>query len=908
MPDPTPLREGDPRTLGPYRLTGLLGEGGQGSVFLGEDEPGARVAVKLLHARFSGDQRARARFAAEVAVARRVEPFCTARLLDSDIEGDRPYLVSEYIDGPSLAQVLAAHGPRRGADLDRLAIGTMTALAAIHEAGVVHRDFKPGNVLLAPDGPRVIDFGIARALDATGTLSSAAVGTPAYMAPEQISGAPTGPAADVFAWGVTMVFAACGRPAFGNDTIPAVTHRILNAPPDLGRTPEPLRSLAADCLAKDPALRPTAQQVLVRLLTLAGGLRGAAPADVLGRGAEAAVTGTLNIARPDAPAGPAAAFPPPPPPAASTPPPAAVPLPPPGGPTTPPPGAPPFRPSWQTVPQGAGRPPGGRVPRGVLVAGSAAAVLALAAGGGLFALYQSGGGNPDDRATTATVRDGGTLRMAASPSYASSDAIDPAHAFDTLARLASKQLYTGLAEIDASGAVVNRAAASITTPGGQGCRVWTVRVRSGTTFSDGERVDAAAFARGWNRSAQNKDADSTAVFQMTGIEGYADVESGKATALSGVQASGDTLTVRLSAPDCEFDRRLADPAFYPAPTSAGAPNNIEFNRRPIGNGPFKVGSYSTGTQLALVRNDAWGFGRARLDGVRVTLTATGGDRSAAPGAYDWTALQSTQLGQAAPAGTRQVSRAAPYQRMLIPLVRSGVMTNVHAREAVSYALDRGELNKAAYGGRYRIAHGIVPAAVKGFGAPGRCPSCDAPDTEKAKEAAQAAGLASGTKIDLFIRGEQTQTALGNAVARRLRSVLGWEVNVRSYETAKLTDFTKAITAKDANGLALLGWGPDYPSGASMLASLLGGGAGNTSNYGGWTNADVDRLLTDARTAAATRAEQDAKALQAEKIALDQYALIPLLDYTWNGFAGTGFTGLAFDYDGDPTLAATAATR
>ncbi|TDC41200.1 serine/threonine protein kinase, partial [Actinomadura sp. KC345] len=268
----TPLREGDPSQLGDYRLTGLLGEGGQGTVYLAEDEAGHRVALKLLHARFSGDPKARSRFAAEVAVAKRVSAFCTARVLDSDVEGDRPYIVSEYIEGPSLSEVLSARGSRSGADLDRLAIGTMTALAAIHQAGVVHRDFKPANVLLAPDGPRVIDFGIARALDATGTMSSTAVGTPAYMAPEQISGATVGPAADVFAWGATMAYAANGRPAFGQDSIPAVMHRILNLPPDLGDLHEPLRQIVTDCLSKDPALRPASPHVLAHLLDLAGSL------------------------------------------------------------------------------------------------------------------------------------------------------------------------------------------------------------------------------------------------------------------------------------------------------------------------------------------------------------------------------------------------------------------------------------------------------------------------------------------------------------------------------------------------------------------------------------------------------------------------------------------------------------
>src|SRR4051794_805563 len=168
----TPLRANDPERVGAYLLTGRLGEGGQGVVYLGEGPDGEQAAVKLLHAGFSGDARMRARFAGELASAKRVAPFCTARILDADVEGDAPYLVSEFIDGPSLRGVVDAEGPRSGDALQRLAIGTVTALTAIHEAGIVHRDFKPGNVLLAADGPRVIDFGIARALDATGTLSS----------------------------------------------------------------------------------------------------------------------------------------------------------------------------------------------------------------------------------------------------------------------------------------------------------------------------------------------------------------------------------------------------------------------------------------------------------------------------------------------------------------------------------------------------------------------------------------------------------------------------------------------------------------------------------------------------------------------------------------------------------------
>ncbi|WP_433332678.1 serine/threonine-protein kinase [Spirillospora sp. CA-294931] len=266
MTDPAPLAPGDPRRLGAYELTGRLGEGGQGVVYLGRGLAGRPVAVKLLHARFDRDAEARARFVRELSVIERVAGFCTAQVLESDVDGDRPYIVSEYVAGPSLHYLVKETGPRSGTDLDRLAIGTATALTAIHRAGVVHRDFKPPNVLMGPDGPRVIDFGIARALDGRATASSGVVGTPAYMAPEQVSGAPVDTPVDIFAWGTTIVFAATGRAPYGHDTIPAVFNRILHHQPDLTGLPPHLRAVVAACLRKDPAHRPTAQQLLLRLL------------------------------------------------------------------------------------------------------------------------------------------------------------------------------------------------------------------------------------------------------------------------------------------------------------------------------------------------------------------------------------------------------------------------------------------------------------------------------------------------------------------------------------------------------------------------------------------------------------------------------------------------------------------
>lgn len=268
MTDLAPLRADDPSHVGAYELLGRVGEGGQGSVFLGVSPSGERVAVKLLR-QSPGTEEGRTGTAPgplrEIEILRRVAPFCTAQVVETGMLGTRPYIISEYIAGPTLQQVVDTEGPLREARLRRLAVGTMTALSAIHRTGVVHRDFKPSNVLLGRDGPRVIDFGIARALDASAT-GSGVVGTPPYMAPEQLESALVGPPADLFAWGSTMVFAATGKPPFGVDSIPAIVNRILHRDPDLGDLDGDLRDLVGECLSKDPGQRPAAKDALLRLL------------------------------------------------------------------------------------------------------------------------------------------------------------------------------------------------------------------------------------------------------------------------------------------------------------------------------------------------------------------------------------------------------------------------------------------------------------------------------------------------------------------------------------------------------------------------------------------------------------------------------------------------------------------
>ncbi|MFH8368535.1 RodZ domain-containing protein [Streptomyces sp. NPDC018031] len=278
-----PVQPGDPARIGPYRIIGRLGAGGMGTVLAALDPAGLRVAVKLIHPAQAEDPEFRARFRREVALSRRVSGPCLVPLLAADPEAERPWLATAYAPGPTLDEHVAAHGPLTGGSLYAFAVGTVTALAAVHQAGVIHRDLKPQNVVLTPAGPRVLDFGIAHALDGTSvTRTGMVTGTPGWISPEVYRTGEAGPEGDVFAWGALVAYAATGRMPFGTGAPDVVAYRVMSEPADTDGVPAALAEILERALAKEPADRPTAAEAAERCVALLA----ARTTQVVGAGAE----------------------------------------------------------------------------------------------------------------------------------------------------------------------------------------------------------------------------------------------------------------------------------------------------------------------------------------------------------------------------------------------------------------------------------------------------------------------------------------------------------------------------------------------------------------------------------------------------------------------------------------------
>ncbi|MEV0630727.1 serine/threonine-protein kinase [Nonomuraea wenchangensis] len=274
------LRDGDPRQVGPFRLVARLGAGGMGRVYLGRSKGGRDVAVKVLRPELGDDRHFLERFAREVALVRSVNGLYTAGVVDADPRGSPPWLATAYVPGPSLEDAVREHGPWPESSVLALGAGLAEALVSIHAAGVVHRDLKPSNVLLAADGPRVIDFGISVALEGTRmTRTGIAMGTTGFVSPEQLAGDPVGPASDVFSLGAVLAFTATVAGPFGEGSWQSVWYRTVHEEPELGALPPQLCALVTRCLAKRPEERPGPAEVLDELVAALAPAAGTSPYD-----------------------------------------------------------------------------------------------------------------------------------------------------------------------------------------------------------------------------------------------------------------------------------------------------------------------------------------------------------------------------------------------------------------------------------------------------------------------------------------------------------------------------------------------------------------------------------------------------------------------------------------------------
>ncbi len=291
------IQDALPDRLGPYRLLDRIGEGGMGVVHLAADSENRLVAIKVLRPQIAGDGIARRRLAREVETMRRVHSPLVAEVIDADVTGPVPYIVTRYVRGRTLEQVVDECGPLRGPALQRLACCLALAMSEVHAAGVVHRDLKPGNVMMVGDNPVVIDFGIAEVGDATRlTQTGMFVGTPGYLAPEVIEGKPSAQSSDVHSWGATVAFAATGKPPYGTGSYDVVFFRILHCSPNLDGIPGALYPLVAGALTREPAQRPSAawlaaQAARLDLTASAANWRAAAATGPVNGGAHGAVNG-----------------------------------------------------------------------------------------------------------------------------------------------------------------------------------------------------------------------------------------------------------------------------------------------------------------------------------------------------------------------------------------------------------------------------------------------------------------------------------------------------------------------------------------------------------------------------------------------------------------------------------------
>ncbi|MFH9573501.1 ABC transporter substrate-binding protein [Streptomyces sp. NPDC017454] len=813
------------RTIGIYRLVSRLGAGGMGEVYLAHSPSGRRVAVKAVHPQLAEDPLFRARFRQEVAAARRVSGAFTAPVVDADPDAQQPWMATVYVPAPTLSRHIQNNGPMPVEELWQLFAGLAEALRDIHRAQMIHRDLKPSNVLITDDGPRVIDFGIAKAIGRSAsevhTKTGQVVGTPPFMAPEQWQVPPAiSPATDVFALGSLLVYAATGRGPFDADHPYVTAYQIVHHDPDLGTLPGPLRTVIEKCLDKNPARRPTPDE----LLTVAHTRRATTitAQDPPDQGA----VGVRHRRR----------------------------------------GKRPF-------------------PR-VLTSGLAAVSL-LAAGIpiALNWLHESSqrtaaSGAGYNAATEGVVNEstakGGTLRFGATQE---ADSWDPQRSYYgfvwNFARYYTRQLVTFAPQPGRKGTTLVPDLAAGLAKVSDGGRTYTYGLRDGITWEDGSPITSQDIKYGFERSwASDVLSGGPAHLQAVldpkkTYEGPYKDEDPQKLGLGAIETpDSKTIVFHLSEPNGDFEEMLALPVASPVKRERDTGSVYEL--RPFSSGPYKFASYDPHRKLVLVRNEHWNEASDRIrpalpDRIEVTFIADANDldKRLLSGEFDLD-LNGTGLSQAAISKAQGNAdlrghldnpstgfiRYAAFPQSVQP------MNNIHCRKAVILAADNKAL-QTARGGPISggdIAPHMLPPSIAGsdptYDPYGALDKNGKPNLEKARKELQACGKPNGFSTTIAVRKNvpvEVDTAV--ALQKQLKKV-NINTTIEQIDGAATFDVIESPKAvKDRGyGIILMGFAADFPTGQGFLRPLVDGRfilkEGN-NNYTELDDPEINALFDDA---------------------------------------------------------------
>jgi ABC-type transport system substrate-binding protein/predicted Ser/Thr protein kinase len=847
------LLPGDPARVGRYRLTARLGAGGMGVVYLGAAKDGGLVAVKVLRPELAENPEFRARFSREVTTLTRVKGMCTVRVIEADTQAPRPFLVTEYIDGPSLADYIEEQGPLGAEMLYGLATGLAEALAAIHATGVIHRDLKPSNVLLTAGGPKVIDFGIAQAQDATVLTSTGmTVGSIGFMAPEQIMGQAVA-ASDIFSWAVTIAYAASGTAPFGTGVSAAIFYRIMNTEPDIAAVPDSLRPWIEAALAKEPQNRPTADDLLRQLThtsTQPVGGYDAPTQTVLAQTwrppAASPLAAGQGHSRDSAPA------------------------------TTDhgvPRGPQPALPSTRVA---------RRRPARVYAALAAAVLVAVA--GTVVGLLVSGhpakgksaaGGSsastsaaPPSTGTAAAAFNGG-LSTVVNPSghkggtlnfdaQSTPDSFDPGNTYVpwvmNFDRLFAMPLFTYKSCPGACGLqLVPDLATDLGTVSSDGM-TWTFHIQSDVKFENGTVVTAQdvkyAIERTYDRSVLG---NGPSYFQVLLTDPdypgpYKDKSATGLTAIDTPDATTLVFHLQFPFPDLPYVLAFGETA----PVLPSADKGSSYQLHPLSTGPYMFKSYSPGEQLVLVPNPDWNPATdpnaKQLPSqivMNLNVNQADIDNGLLAGEID---MDAQGDGVASSTQARILSSPADkahadnplngFARFMYINTKVAPLNNVHCREAVEYAADKAAI-QTAWGGATngQLASTVMPPVVLGYKSFDYYNALSQPagDISAAKQQLVMCGQPSGFSTNLAYRNDNPQetaaaTALQAALARA-----GIKVTLKGSSTDDYYNTAAGATAYVHShdiGIAAGVWQGDWPNGYGFLDSLTAGNAisptGNTN--------------------------------------------------------------------------------